>query len=310
MGWHATSVVDPPNTSSPFTEADFNEEKDNKIVFTVWGDKDGGKTSVLFSLPGKKLCLSFDHKSQRVKDGPRFKSDPNIRVVNCLKFYADGQPEKICESATVTIDYVMAALTRFKESFQPDWVILDGMEILEQIAEMKMRHMHNLKMSQGFPERNWWKDRSAIILSVYRKARECAVMGVCMTTYPKWEEVVTDGQTQSKRKIPNWVGMMMYESDIGIRVECDHSPVGRLYIYKALVDSTKDEFEDIAKKGDMHDLTGHKPFPWGPGLERRFNEAHGQRPPAPVNAEDAEIVAQIEAGPQPSPTEAPKRKRL
>src|SRR5580658_10072780 len=169
------------------------ERPSEKIVFTFFADKDGGKTRNGFTLTGpftwenmpvvgRVLCLSFDQKSKGVKAGA-FQDGKCIWVVDAVQFYADAQPEEITWSASVTIDFLDYVMETLAPKFHPHFVMFDGTEVMESIAEMKMRFLHGLKPSEGFAERAWWKDRRMVIRALHRKAAGLAEVGIVYTAY-------------------------------------------------------------------------------------------------------------------------------
>ena len=262
-----------------WNDSDFSEETVGKIVVVVHGDKGVGKTSLAFGFPGRILCLSFDHKSQIVKE-TSYNSDPRIKVINAVKFYADGQPEDITKSANTTISFIEEVLRRAVEDFKPHFVVIDGAEILEQICEMKMRFIHNLGPSQGFAERNWWKDRRFILRGIHRAALDTASLGLIYTTYTDRRDIIVDGSVKTTEKSPRWIDVLVTESDIVIEALSEYNSVVKQYSHYAHINTSKfskrpgeagySPLFDILHTGDTIDVSNGKPLTLGPGISLRL----------------------------------------
>ena len=63
----------------------FMEEQDTKMVFCIHGQKGQGKTAVALGYPGKNYVLSFDRKTQRIKQY-MYESSGDIVVIDVIRF--------------------------------------------------------------------------------------------------------------------------------------------------------------------------------------------------------------------------------
>lgn len=305
-----TSPVAAKETTT-WKDSDFAEETIGKIVVVIHGDKGVGKTSLAFNFPGRVLCLSFDHKSQVVKE-TTFANDPRIRVINAVKFYADGQPEDITKSANTTIAFIEEVLRRAVNEFQPHFVVIDGAEILEQICEMKMRFIHNLGPSQGFAERNWWKDRRFILRGIHRAALDAASLGLIYTTYTDRRDIIIDGSVKTTEKSPRWIDVLVTESDIVIEALSEYNSVVKQYSHYAHINTSKfskrpgepgySPLFDILHTGDTIDVSNGKPLTLGPGISLRLKGLLEQQ----ANAKQSIVAETTTENPQwPGPLPAP-----
>jgi len=242
------------------------ERSNQKLVLLTFGGKDSGKTfQLLKSLPGRKLVLSLDNQTKGVKDGA-LASDRNIWVVDVLQYYRDTQPEDITWAAKIATDFIEYAIQTIAPIYHPHWIIFDGGRKLEEIAEQKMRWLHRTAPTQGFKNRNWWKDRRFILRSFHRNALAVSQMGVGYTVYYDDPDLVTD-------KTPKWIDVIMEECEIEIETRTMYSPATRGQIYSAYVWGAKPHLRDFAIKGTTVDIPEGGGFPWGPGMAKRFEKA-------------------------------------
>lgn len=294
-------VVTPKPTQNPYSWAPhprpkfdpslLEERLTEKVIITEFGKKGVGKTYDAYSLPGRKLVFSFDGKSKGIKDGS-YNSDPNIRVVDAVQLYADyGQPEDITFSGMVTIDYLTWALDVLVPIHKPHWIVFDGLSILINIAEMKMRYLHGVTPTEGFKETSWWKDRSIIIKALHRKAAVMALMGVFYTADYAYN-VAEEGSLEIRQtardapdRVPKWIDIIDKETDITIEKRTFYSSATKERIYEVYVQNSKDHLSDILETGKVFRVPSRGFIPWGPGMARRYKEAEERygpyTPPTP-----------------------------
>ena len=199
-------------------EFDFSEEKIEKPkeVILIYGHKGHGKTFLAMSFPGIKVVLSFDRKSALVKYKD-YKNDKNIKVYDVVKYLNYSTPQKWLETADLTFRYLNALLDHVAQN-PPDWIVIDGTEIFQQICEMTMRYRNNLMPFQGIANLNLWKERRLYIRQIHNKALSIAKRGIIYTTYVDKDEIVVDGEIIAKKDVPKWIDAIMYETDTVIRV--------------------------------------------------------------------------------------------
>jgi hypothetical protein len=230
-----------------FTEA----ESPGKEVYMIYGLKGEGKTALAFSFPGKIACLSFDRKSVLVKDKLYRHRAHEIKVYDAVKYLDSSSPEKLLESSEKTFRYINALLDRIAE-WKPDWIVIDGSEILQTICEMTMRYRNNLMPFQGIANRNLWKERRMYIRQIHHKALTIARKGVIYTAYTDYHEIVQDGEFVLRKEVPRWIDAILYETDVVIHVtsEVGKDKAGRRFY--AEVESSKGRLPTGVKK----DVTG------------------------------------------------------
>lgn len=282
-----------------FTLADYREQRSGKIVWTYYGDKGVGKTTrILRDLPGRKLVVSLDNNTEGVKEGA-LNGDPNVWVINGTKYYRDREGDPITASAVVTVEYIRQAIDLVSAVFHPHWVIFDGTEILNRIAENAMRYKHGLLPSQGFKELSWWKDRTAIMNDFHRRALDAGELGMGYTAYYAQldaDHSVAEGLASMGVKTPKWVGAMFYETHIAIECRASYSAMAKQFSHSAFVLTAKPHLSDIVRTGQTFDVSGGtdnpagKPIPFGPGLARRFAQIEERLKGVPITRAEVDPV--------------------
>ena len=212
-------------TTSDF-DFDFDESEDTdekKEIFTVYGHKNDGKTTISYGLPEKGdkiLVFSFDNKSTRPKDAPYVKSgNLEIKVINAIRFLDKSNDTKLLDSSVKTHAFILSILEQSKDKFAPDWIMFDGTEVMSGIMELVMRSKNNLKPYQGIANRSLWRERRQYIDDIHMKSIEIASKGLIYTMYSQKDEVIDDGGVVMKKDVPKWIGSVMEETDIVIHAE-------------------------------------------------------------------------------------------
>lgn len=240
---------------------EFDEEEDlefKKEIYSVYGMKNDGKTAVCYGIPApnsKVMVLSFDNKSARPKDLPFIKiANLDIKVFNAIKHIDRSSAETYQATSEVTYFYIMSMLDQAKEKFNPDWIVIDGTEVMSSVMEQVMRIRNKLAPYQGITNLNVWKERKQYIDDVHAKATKTAKLGAIYTMYTDQHEVIDkDGQVLRKKDIPKWIGSVMQETDVTIRVDAIFEKDKRMYY--AFVEGSKlpEKFPD-----GKYDVTGKR----------------------------------------------------
>ncbi len=227
------------NMSFDFTP----DEGQGKIIFTIHGLKGASKTYGAFLITtgrvggfhsGKTLAISFDKKTKTTKD-QWFPTD-NIVVHDGKKYYKKD-PKERTRSGNMSYYYLQRLMENEMKIGQPDWIIMDGFTELAEILEMSMRYINGLKATQGFSNRNIWKDRGAMIQQIHDVAVRTAKVGVIYTTYSDKDDFIVDGRIELSSVIPKYVDVVMRETDVVIRTT--KARTGNKDLFYLKVDSTK-----------------------------------------------------------------------
>lgn len=238
--------------SAPF---DFKESDPiPKVVATVYGDKGHGKTWYSFTYPEPIYCLSYDMKSSRVK--LQF-PEKEIHVYNAVEYMRHSE-RKILESSVTTLRYIVYLLKEIKKR-RPKTIIHDGLQILQEIAEMNMRAKHNLKPFQNFSNWNFWKDRKMILRQIHELSMEAIQEqgNLIYTTYVKMEKTVKDGAINDQWKRPNYIDMIERRTDDKIYVFARQEDEGaKFYAVNQSIKSGR------MGTGTTQDFTGMIDQPW------------------------------------------------
>lgn len=201
------------------SEFDMSEAKSQSgETYTIYGHKGHGKTFLAYSFPGEISVLSFDRKGVPVKDLAYGGAD-RLKVFDAVRYHDMSSPEAWLESSDRTFRYINSLLDHIKEEVKPDWIVLDGLEIYNQIAEMTMRYRNNLLPYQGVANMNLWKERRLYIRQLHYKALEIAKRGIIYTTYSEKDKVIVDGDVQTLSDVPRWVDVVLQETDVVLKIE-------------------------------------------------------------------------------------------
>lgn len=238
-----------------FSYEEAEEVDDGKAVFSIYGLKGAGKTSIAYGLvdEGEKIVvLSYDHKSKRPLALP-FLDGIKSKVLNAVKPLDKSTKELYLYTSEVTYEYNLFLLKKIEEIEKPDWIMFDGTEVLSNILEMVMRKRHNLLPYQGIGNLNVWKERRQYIDDIHAKALSIAKKGVIYTMYTDKDEIIKDGEIIKKKDVPKWIGSIMLETDIVIKAESEFEQGKKKYY--AIIESSKLPLE--FPEG-IYDVTGKK----------------------------------------------------
>ena len=202
------------------SDFEYKEETENgKEGIVYFGQKGAGKTSAAYLLEGKKVVLSFDGKSLRVKELMR-PDDGDITVLDASKYISHWK-NKMTEGGKKTVEYCKWLLNETTKRGGCDWVIIDGLEMLIEAAEMAMRFDHKIGPFDGFANMGFWKDRRANIRAIHDSAFACATKGVVWTSYIDKDEIVNNATLVKKTDIPKWMDIVMYYTDAVVKCQID-----------------------------------------------------------------------------------------
>ncbi|MBU2613811.1 AAA family ATPase [Patescibacteria group bacterium] len=221
-----------------------------KDVYTIFGEKGRGKTRLAFSFPGKIACLSFDKKSINIKVN-EFDDNPRIKVYDVLGVVDYSTPVEWLESSDTAFRELQTLIDSTIKNFEPDWIVIDGSEIFQQMCEMVMRFRNNLGAFQGIANKNIWKERKLYMKQIHKKCLDVVKYGLIYTTYVDIKEIIKDGEIVSKTEHPKWADIVLFETDITLRVDSEQDKSGRKF--KATVWDSKTK---NIKTGMEKDITG------------------------------------------------------
>ena len=249
-------VAEAPRAEAPREEVKLPLEEETtpppKSVWLIFGDKGTGKTTTALSFPGHILVLSFDRKSAIVKFN-MYNNDSRIRVFDVVKLMDYSTPEKMLESAERTFTAVLQLLDAYPKVYgSPDWVVIDGSQIMQQICEWTMRKRHNIGPFDGISNLNLWKERRAYMRDIHNRALNIAKKGVIYTTYVEKDRVIIAGETVHEKDVPAWIDVLIYETDYVLQTT--YNPVTKNFEVK-VVTSKNDK---LLPSGAVYTVTGKR----------------------------------------------------
>ena len=223
---------------APITEFDFSEVKESaQICITLYGLKGESKTYTAFSVPGEVNCLSFDKKAFPVKES-MYNADARLHVYDAVRYLREDSDLEMLDSAERTLKYVFGLLDSW-ENNKPDWIIIDGSEILVNVCELVMRARNGLQPFSGV-QMSLWKARRAYLKQVHRKAMSACKRGLIYTTYVEEQVLKREaGNIVESKAVPKWVGIQMEETDVVLHVTAEDDKRSGTTRYFVHVDSSK-----------------------------------------------------------------------
>lgn len=230
------------NSDFDFDFDDAEDDGEKKEIWTVYGHKNNGKTTISYGIPHKGdkiLVLSFDRKSTRPKDAEYIVAgNVTISVKDAIKYLDKSNDQKYVESAIKTHAFILAIIEQSKAKYNPDWILFDGTEVMSGLMELVMRGRNNLKAYQGVANRSLWRERRQYIDDIHNKASQVAKKGIIYTMYSQKDEVIDqDGTVMKKVDIPKWIGSVMEETDVVVHAEVKFE--NNKNIYYARVEGSK-----------------------------------------------------------------------
>jgi len=182
----------------------------------VYGEKNTGKTAILMGLPGPKAFFQLDEKSIRTKT-EMFNESDDITVYEVTRYW-DMQNTMV--TSAITVDYFRELINHLvNRKVEYDWVIVDGLSILSEIGEMKMRYDCNLGEIEGTKNRNVWKLRKRTLRGIRYLLHKLAKKGVIWTTYTEKSKIIKDGEVVTEKDVPAWMDVIMWATDVVIKTE-------------------------------------------------------------------------------------------
>lgn len=288
------------------------EEGVNPVyVVTIAGEKGEGKTMTALSFirnDKTMLAIQFDDKVSPIKKY-FFKNTDRITVYDGKKYF-NTDPAVITESGFKSIKYIEYILEQYAEmndDERPDFVLIDGLEILSMMAEMAMRYNNKQKPFSGIKNKNIWKERRGYLKSIHNFATKAAKEGVIYTVYMNQVDTqIVDGEVQSRHTEPKYVDAIKYETDIVLKSfagEKDGKP-----FYGVSVISSK--IPDVLVSGKRYNVTD-KPLMIALG-GGKAQAAPAPKPPkkkAEKPAPKPEPKPKPKPEPEPEPEPEPKSKK-
>lgn len=240
-------------------------------IYTFYGEKGSGKTWNAYALIQEgetAFVLSFDEQSEIVRRESF--PDKNITVYDVmikprwdLQRTSFGlEPMESVDNCRYNAQKLLELLYNMKEQY--DYIIIDGLTVMERLGESLMRSKHSISFIDNFSNLNWWKERNAFMNAILSEAKKHSKKGVIYTVYATTKRIKDkNGVELTSYDVPNYqedammmtTAVMKVESYTDVEVENKRRKETRKF--RLIVESSK---VNSIPTGAIFDTTGLKTF--------------------------------------------------
>jgi len=244
------------------------EPPEPKMVFTVAGEKDSGKTFIALDFinynneDNTLAAIAFDNKTARVRDND-YNADSRIHVFNGNKYFTYAKKEDLTNAARLSILYLEKVLDKIEE-ISPDIILIDNFEKFTRIAEFAARYSQRLGPFDSPPRESGvgfkiWDERNFYVTNLFNRCFSIAKKVVVYAIYMRDIDIMRDGVLLERKKEPKWASDVKYETDVTLILEKEN---GREYSVEIV--ASKDDKNlpnglklDVTDKGFWKALKEH-----------------------------------------------------
>jgi len=251
-----------------------------KQAIIIAGDKNSGKTMFalrkIISENTKALIFSYDMQTNPIISTFFQDYADKLKVIEPTA-KMDYNLEKYTTSCSNVYDGILQTLKQINPG-EFDYVVHDGLQILSEILEMKMRFVCGLDPFQGVANMGVWKFRKMYLRDIHQASYNNANKGVLYTTYIEYiDTVIKDGQVLERKKQPRWLDQLESHSNVVLYTYSEQSNNG----LKFLAECAGSKIPDY-QTGVIYDFT--LPNPITPVGKRQLQQpkqpTHQYQPPA------------------------------
>jgi len=267
----ATGITDETPYGTDTIYAFSFDRQTKKIVddFYAYVDEDA-KHAFLREAHEKEEVLTDHQAAIMAAKRPEFLE--RMKVKDGIRYLRKTSAVMWMESAVVSLRYLNVLLARDLPEFDPDWVMIDGLEMMvRDICEMSMRCRNNLPAFSGV-ELNLWKERNMYVDDIFLQCAKFAKKGVVVTAYVNEKAVeIKGGRIIEVKRKPKWAANVRTQVGNVIRVDGkDGGDDGR--VYTAYVESAK--YMKL-KTGIQVEVTGNAESGEFRGFKEMFDQSKG-----------------------------------
>jgi hypothetical protein len=229
------------NNFEPLVKFDKYPYVHTKAIVTEFGDKGSGKTMIAFAFPGNVLAIGYEAEHNLTLPHEVYYSSTKRIQIKSFEKFLDTEDGEIKKSTHNMVYEATIQLLKNARSLGFDWIILDGLQRLPTIAEMRMRLSNSFSAYEGFKELTIWNERTDFLDQLYRVARTAARKGVIFTSQNVIQEAMF-GPDKGKKKEPAWKGKIKEDTTTVIytrKEETKKADGSNASEFKAFVDSCK-----------------------------------------------------------------------
>lgn len=252
-----------------FSDEPYPYEHFTPAYLVSFGEKGSGKSTSALSVSGNVLAITLEKRGNLTRPWARlFNYNPRIQIFGFSEYIertAKGNFRDTSNEVYLQIVNLLKRASELERKF--DWVIIDGLQALNKVAEQRMRALNNQGAFVKFNNLSLWGERSMYFENVgLQLPTHVASKGVYLTSQNVLQRaafLTADQKAQGMTdedipvKEPKWKDKIKDDIDAVIyhEIKENQSKSGSKMVYKALVSTNK-----LGSTGS-HDLTLSKDNP-------------------------------------------------
>ena len=239
---------------------DFSEPKKmQKLVGTIVGTKNAGKTTNAMNLYESVLLIDFDGNGVDNKDtlvSRKIMKAENIYVLNASKYLSDKpQPSEYM----LNYLYIKEACRKFKGKY--DGIVVDTLDGLEEMLVERSRYLYGSSTGVTATKSGltWqgWQERTNTLNELWHLFIDTVKVGVTYVTDYRFIEKVQEGKSITIQ-VPKWFDIVRRESKYLIEIDQYPNFEKNTVEVKAKIWGSKNE--KLLTPATEVDITGYKPI--------------------------------------------------
>lgn len=237
-----------------FPKVDYPYDHHRLAYLCSFGDKGAGKTTTAMSVSGNVLAITFENRANLTLPWSKFfKYNPRFQIFSFAEHIDRTHKGTYRDTSNESYLQIVNLMNRARALEQKfDWVIIDGLQAGQKLAEQRMRSVNNEGAFSRFKNLSLWGERSMYFENVVMQlSSQVASKGVYLTSQNvlqkamflteeqkgagKTEEDIPVKEPKWKDKIKDDVHAVIYHT---IQSK-DMGKVGKEMHYKAEVSTNK-----------------------------------------------------------------------
>jgi hypothetical protein len=271
----------------------------SKLLMLYFGDKGVGKTTTFLLSPptGKKVVLSFDGRTHIIKNAlvdAGLIKDEDVTIFNILDDFIDS-PEQAKETGFLAYEYLIYVLENEIKDKGYDFIIFDGLDYYNRVAEMRMRFIKKCP-AFGPIDLNFWKLRTSYIMTTHRLAVKYAEKGVIYSAnYDDFNEYSFKDKNDEiiEKRAPKYMDLVKKEIDYLVENEMVVLKNKEESLVRATIVSSKND--SFLRTGKVVNLSGHKSLFTEEDLKRSYPHLFSDKKEKEDNTSTDRLLKEIKS---------------